>query len=182
MALAGEPRLRIGVLVTHPIQYYAPWFRHLAERVDLDVYYAHRQDSRGQAAAGFGVPFEWDVPLLEGYSYHWLKNISRKPGLSHFRGCDTPELSDLIRPDRFDAFLVIGWNRKCHWQAIRACWRHRVPVLMRGDSQRPMVKSRLKAMLKAVPYRWFLPRINAHLYVGQRNREYLEQYGVTDEQ
>jgi glycosyltransferase involved in cell wall biosynthesis len=182
MAVTDDRPGRLGVLVTHPIQYFAPWFRQLAGRFDLEVFYAHRQDAQGQAAAGFGVPFEWDIPLLEGYSHRWLKNVSRHPGLSHFRGCDTPELADAIRPDRFDAFLVIGWNRKCHWQAIRACWKHRVPVLMRGDSQQSTTRSRFKRMLKALPYRWFLPRLDAHLYVGQRNREYLQHYGVTDEQ
>lgn len=182
MALTPELRFRVGVLITHPIQYYSPWFRQLAQHIELEVFYAHRQDQQGQADAGFGVLFEWDVPLLDGYSYRWLKNVSRKPGLAHFRGCDTPELSDLITPDRFDAFLVVGWYKKCHWQAIRACWKRNVPVLMRGDSQRLMVTSRLNALLKAVPYRWFLPKLDAYLYVGQRNREYLQHYGVTDDQ
>jgi glycosyltransferase involved in cell wall biosynthesis len=182
MAVTSDRRIRLGVLVTHPIQYFAPWFRQLAERLDVEVFYAHRQDSQGQAAAGFGTPFEWDVPLLDGYPHHWLNNVSRKPGLAHFAGCDTPELADLIRPDRFDAFLVTGWSRKCHWQAIRTCWRQRVPVLMRGDSQRSTARSRFKRMLKAIPYRWFLPRLDAHLYVGQRNREYLQHYRVADQQ
>lgn len=169
---------RLGVLVSHPIQYYVPWFRHLANRIDLDVFYAHRQDGKGQSQAGFGVEFEWDVPLLEGYRYRWLQNVSRRPGLSGFNGCDTPELAQWISPDRFDAFLVIGWNRKCNWQAIRACWKTGVPVLMRGDSQLRMTTSWIKSVVKAIPYRYFLPRIDCHLYVGERNREYLRHYGV----
>jgi hypothetical protein len=46
--------LRIGFLVSHPIQYYAPIFRALAERCDLTVYFAHRQSAdsrRAQALA-----------------------------------------------------------------------------------------------------------------------------------
>ena len=172
---------RLGILVSHPIQYYAPWFRHLAERLDLDVFYAHRQDAAGQAQAGFGVAFDWDVPLLEGYRYHWLRNVAARPGIGTFRGCDTPELYDIIDRRRFDAFLVFGWNRKSSWQAIRACWKNRVPVLMRGDSQLETSRSLAKRALKSLPYRWLLPRIDAHLYVGQRNREYLEHYGVPAE-
>src|SRR2546428_11987966 len=83
---------RLGVLLSHPIQYYAPWFRYLAGRLDIEVFYAHRQDAAGQSAAGFGVQFEWDTPLLEGYPYRWLTNVARHPGVGSFAGCDTPEV------------------------------------------------------------------------------------------
>lgn len=180
--MALKARHRLGVLVSHPIQYYAPWFRDLATKLDLQVFYSHRQDAQGQSAAGFGVEFDWDTPLLDGYSYQWLENKARHPGIDHFFGCDHPQLFDIVDPSRFDAFLVFGWNRKSSWQALRACWRKGVPVMMRGDSQAAMVTSTLKRMIKAVPYRWFLPRINAHLYPGVRNREYLQSFGVQESQ
>ncbi len=181
MEVTKKQSLRLGILVSHPIQYYSPWFRDLATKLDLHVFYAHRQDERGQASAGFGVEFSWDIPLLEGYRFTWLKNVASRPGLQTFTGCDTPELYDRISPRDFDALLVIGWNRKSSWQAMRACWKSRVTLLMRGDSQLPMVSSRLKAMIKFLPYRWFLPMVDGHLFVGQRNKEYLKHFGVRDD-
>lgn len=180
--MTPRSKYRLGVLATHPIQYYSPWFRHLSEHVDLEVFYAHRQDRQGQAAAGFGVEFDWDIPLLDGYSHRFLRNVSRRPALSHFSGLDTPEVADIIHQGRFDAFLCIGWNRKCHWQAIRACWRQDTPILMRGDSRLSAGTPAIKRLVKYWPYRWFLPRIDAHLYVGQANRSYLTHYGVREEQ
>ncbi len=178
----GSRRHRLAILTTHPIQYYAPWFRYLARHLDLEVLYAHQQDAAGQGAAGFGVSFDWDVPLLEGYRYRWLKNISRNPGLQGFGGCDTPELFNIVTPENYDALLVLGWNKKSLVQGIRAAWRNGVPVFARGDSQLPTERSLLKRALKFFPYRWFLPRFDAHLYVGQHNREYLRHYGVQDRQ
>jgi glycosyltransferase involved in cell wall biosynthesis len=175
-------KTRLAILASHPIQYFAPWFRHLATRFDLEVLYAHQQDARGQAEAGFGVQFEWDVPLLDGYRYRWLKNVSHRPGLQTFGGCDTPELFDLVRPERYDALLVLGWNRKSFVQGIRAAWRNGVPVFARGDSHLGTRRSALHTLIKFLPYRWFLPRIDAHLYVGQRNKVYLRHYGVREEQ
>lgn len=172
---------RLGILVSHPIQYYAPWFRYLAERLELDVYYAHRQPGSGQASAGFGVEFEWDIPLLEGYRYTWLKNVAATPSVQTFAGLDTPELYEIIQPGKFDAFLLFSWNRKSSWQAIRACRRARIPVLMRGDSHLRTKRSSLKAFGKYLPYRFFLPRMDAHLYVGQLNKAYLKHYGVREE-
>src|ERR1700752_15450 len=172
---------RLGILVSHPIQYYAPWFRYLADQVDLEVFYSHLQDAKGQADGGFGVEFEWDIPLLEGYSYRFLKNVSANPGVATFKGLDTPELFEIIRPNRFDGVLLFAWNRKNAWQAIRACRKSRTPVLMRGDSHLGTSRSKLTSLTKLLPYRAFLPRIDAHLYVGQRNKDYLKRYGVSDD-
>src|SRR5262249_59786496 len=103
--------LRLGILLTHPIQYYSPWLRALSgeQGIDLTVYYAHRQTPQGQAEAGFGVAFDWDVPLLDGYRYQFLRNIAGHANVSDYWGCDTPEIADVIAGERYDAFLVLGW-------------------------------------------------------------------------
>ena len=181
MEVTEEKRLRLGILVSHPIQYYSPWFRALSKRLDVEVFYCHKQDSTGQATAGFGVPFEWDTPLFDGYRYRWLKNVSAKPSIAGFFGCDNPELFEIATAGKFDAFLIFGWNRKSYWQAMRACWKSQIPILMRGDSQLAG-SSTVKNLIKKNPYHAFLSRINAHMYPGVRNREYLEYFGVRKSQ
>jgi glycosyltransferase involved in cell wall biosynthesis len=173
---------RVAVVTSHPIQYHSPWFRALAQVVDLEVFYCHRQDAAGQAAAGFGHPFEWDVPLLEGYRYRWLENVSPTPQVESFRGCDTPAVAALVREGGYDACVVTGWYLKSYWQAIRACWNARVPILMRGDSHLGTPRSALKSAAKFVPYAWMLRQMDAHLFVGEANREYLRHYGVPETQ
>ena len=172
---------RVAVVASHPIQYQAPWFRGLAAHVDLHVYFCHRQTAEGQAAAGFGQPFEWDVPLLDGYSHSWLANVSETPGVDRYRGCDTPDIERVLRAGAYDACIVSGWYLKSYTQAIRACWDQGTPILVRGDSQLAGPRRRMTTIAKYLPYRWFLRRINGHLYVGRANREYLEHYGVRPE-
>jgi glycosyltransferase involved in cell wall biosynthesis len=170
--------LRIGFLVSHPIQYYAPIFRALAKRCDLTVFFAHRQTADGQARAGYGVAFQWDVDLLSGYDSRYLTNVSRQPSTDLFAGCDTPGIAQEIDQGGFDAFLVPGWGLKSYLQAARACRRARVPVLVRGDSQLASQRGGALRMAKAVVFPLFLRRFDGFLYVGQRNREYLQHYGV----
>ena len=170
--------LRIGFLVSHPIQYYAPIFRALAERCDLTVFFAHRQTGEGQAKSGFGVAFDWDVDLLAGYRSTFLTNVARQPSTDHFSGCDTPEIAQEIERGRFDAFVVPGWGLRCYLQAVRACRRARVPVLVRGDSQLPGQRSAAVRLAKALLYRRMMRRFDGYLYVGQRSREYFEHYGA----
>jgi glycosyltransferase involved in cell wall biosynthesis len=179
MVMPARPRL--AIVVSHPVQYYAAWYRALARDTDLEVFFCHRQDAAGQAAAGFGVEFEWDVPLLEGYSFTWLENRARRPSVSRFSGCDTPDIRTVISRSRFDACIVSGWYLKSYVQAIRACRAAGVPVLLRGDSQLGTRRHPAWRAAKYVPYRWLLTRVSGHLYVGQANRDYLRHYGVAED-
>src|SRR5439155_25144881 len=82
---------------------------------------------------------------------------------------------------RFGAFIVTGWSLKSYWQAVRACRRHRIPILVRGDSQLRTPRSFLNRVLKQLSHRLSLQQFDAFLSVGQRNREYLLHYGVPAE-
>ena len=130
-------KIKLAIVSTHPIQYYSPWFRHLAEQGEslsgslslskaqpgnfsFEVFYAHRQTAKGQAEAGFGVEFEWDVPVLEGYPHRFLKNASRRPGTDWFGGCDCPEIGEILVREGFTHVLLIGWHKKVFWQAFWA--------------------------------------------------------------
>jgi glycosyltransferase involved in cell wall biosynthesis len=171
-------RRRIGFLVSHPIQYYTPFFRELARRCDLTVFFAHRQDATGQGQAGYGVAFDWDVDLLSGYESRFLTNVARVPSTQSFAGCNTPGIADRISEGRFDAFVVPGWSLRSYWQAVRACRRARVPVMVRGDSQLAGQRGGAAGRVKGVIFPHMLKQFDACLYVGRRNREYLEHYGV----
>ena len=178
MSRINRRRFRVGVLATHPIQYYAPWYRGLAEHCELEVFFSHRQTADGQAAAGFGVPFDWDIPLLDGYKSRFLHNTARTPDVGRFWGCVTPDIRDVIRRTRFDVFIVHGWSTASYWQAIRACWSTRTPVLVRGDSNLATPRSWIWRSLKRPAYRWFIPRFDGYLIVGTRAREYVMSYGA----
>lgn len=173
----------IGILATHPIQYYVPWYRALAgyPEINLRVFYCHRQTPEGQAKAGFGVPFDWDIPLFDGYEYQFLINKSRHPNVYTFFGCDTPQIRQIISKGSFNAFIVQGWNVLSFWQAMIACWRTHTLVLVRGDSQLLTHRFFLKRALKYLTHRWFIPRFDAYLVVGKRAKEYYLHYGADQE-
>lgn len=171
---------KIGILASHPIQYYAPWYRKLALRqgVDLTVYYASQSSPEAQSAAGFGVPFEWDVPLLDGYAYQFLDNRAAKPDFNRFWGCNTPGITRIIGNEKFDAFMVHGWNLYSYWQAMRSCWNTKTRLFVRGDTQLLTQRSYMKQCLKVPLFRWFIPKFDAYLVVGKRIQQYYLYYGA----
>jgi glycosyltransferase involved in cell wall biosynthesis len=170
-------------LSTHPIQYHSAWFRALAAQPDLEVhvYYCHNATPQDQSRAGFGVEFDWDIPLLTGYPHSFLHNVANPPAYGRFAGFDTPEIKDIISSREYDAVLVNGWHYKSAWQAIWACWRSGVKVLVRSDSHLHTPRSFPKKMVKEVIYPRFIPRFDACLSVGKWSREYFLHYGASPE-
>jgi glycosyltransferase involved in cell wall biosynthesis len=147
----------------------------------LHVYYCHQATRREQAGAGFGVEFDWDIPLLEGYPYTFLENVADSPGYGRFGGFDTPEIKEIIRRREYDAMLVNGWHYKSAWQAIWACWRSKAKVMIRGDSHLHTPRGITKRAVKSFTYRRFIPRFDACLAAGQWSREYFLHYGARPE-
>jgi glycosyltransferase involved in cell wall biosynthesis len=174
--------VRLTVAMTHPAQYGAPWFRHIAARcadIDLTVLYAI-EPAPGQQAVGFGGAFRWDVPLTEGYRCRVIRPARHVDALSsdRFRGVDVPEIGRAIRDTDPDVVLVPGWHSITLLRAVGACRRRRIPVLYRGDShlgsapggwRRPLWTGRT----------WLLLRLfSAYLSVGHRAGEYLRRFGI----
>ena len=175
-------KFRLAVITTHPIQYHAVWFRALSStpEIDLHVWYCHRASSKEQAAAGFGVEFDWDIPLLEGYSHDFLRNVARNPTVNSFSGLDTPGLRQIIRAAGYDAVLINGWHYKSAWQAMRACWKTGTPVMVRSDSHLRTERSVLRRALKWPFYKWFIGKLDACLPVGTWSRDYFVYYGASE--
>src|ERR1039458_3899483 len=176
-------KTRLAILSTHPIQYHSAWFRALAARPDLNVhvYYCHKATPGDQARAGFGVEFDWDVPLLTEYPHSFLRNVANPSGHGRFAGFDTPEIADIIRRGQYDAVLINGWHYKSAWQAIWACWKSKVKVMVRGDSHLHTPRGIAKRAVKSLTYRRFIPRFDACLAAGKWSREYFLHYGALPE-
>ncbi len=168
--------MRLAIVASHPVQYYSPLFRALAERLDLTVFYAHRATADDQARAGFGVGFDWDIDLLSGYRLEFLQNVAPKPGLDHFTGVDTPEIGRRLRAGKFEAVLIMGWFRKCFHQALWAAKQMHMPVLVRGDSHLDTPRTIWRRWAKELAYPIFLRSFDGALIVGMRNRDYWRHY------
>lgn len=168
--------MRLAVVASHPIQYYAPLYRRLARSVDVEVFYSHRATAADHSMSEFGVEFEWDLDLLSGYRHVFLQNTAVCPGLDHFGGCDTPEIGIWLRHGGFDAVVIQGWHFKAFIQAAFAAKRLKIPALARGDSHLGTPRSALTRAAKSLTYPVFLRLFDGALVVGERSRAYWARY------
>lgn len=171
---------KLAIVCTHPIQYYAPVFRTLAEsgEIDVRVFYTWSQTATdGLFDSGFGTEVKWDIPLLEGYGYQFVRNVAKRPGLDHFGGLNTPTLAREIEAWRPDAVLVYTWNSLSHLQALRY-FKGRLPVLFRGDSTLLDHRSWWHALLRRVFLTWVYSHVDIAIAVGSNNRDYFAWCGL----
>ncbi|MBE9203843.1 glycosyltransferase family 4 protein [Synechocystis salina LEGE 06099] len=170
--------LKVGVLTTHPIQYQVPWFRLLAQEptIDLRVFYC-LLPTAAQQGDGFGVAFEWDIPLLDGYQYQVLTNVAQTPSVTSFNGCDTPEIFAMVKGQPWDAFIVNGWVAKSCLQLLLSCRLHQVPCIVRGESNNLSLRPGWKRQLQ----RLLIGQYSAYLPIGSANRQFYLDAGVRSE-
>jgi hypothetical protein len=69
-------RYRVLVVASHPVQYMAPIFRRLAAHpaLDLQVVYCTLRGAEAGHDPEFGASIQWDVPLLDGYTWCQARN------------------------------------------------------------------------------------------------------------
>jgi glycosyltransferase involved in cell wall biosynthesis len=174
---------RLAIITSHPIQYNAPWLRLLAETEQhvCKVFYTWSQGEGEKYDPGFKRNLEWDIPLLEGYNYEFVENISKDPGTHHFSGIDNPTLIKTIATWKPDAILVIGWSFKSHLKCMRH-YHGKLPVIFRGDSTLLDEKPGLKKVIRRIFLRWVYRNADYALVVGKHNRAYFLAHGMKDEQ
>lgn len=174
--------IRLAIISTHPVQYYAPLFKALSGRKELTVhvFYGWHGPSAGAFDPGFGADVAWDVPLLEGYPHTFLENTSADPGTHHFRGITTPGLIPAVEAWEPDALLIFGWNYWSHLAALRH-FKGRVPVYFRGDSTLLDEQGGPRVWARRLFLRWVYRHVDSALYVGQHNRAYFRAHGLTED-
>lgn len=174
------PQKRLAIISTHPIQYNAPLFQLLSSRnnIKVKVFYTWGESVlNDKYDPGFGKQIKWDIPLLEGYEYKFLKNISKNPGSHHFKGIQNPDIISEIEMYQPSAILVFGWSYRSHLKVLRH-FKGRVPILFRGDSTLLDDTSAFKKLLRKLCLTWVYKHIDYALYVGTNNKAYFLNSGV----
>ncbi len=171
------PPARLAIFTTHPIQYQAPWFRALAAEPDLDVdvVFSTIPDA-AQQGVGFGAAFAWDIPLRDGYRSSVLSSkplSSRAPAFARRRAVGLGESLARLKPD---AALICGWQDLSLAQALFACRRRGVPVIMRGESNALRGRPAWVRML----HRAYLSQCAAFLAIGKANADFYRGAGAPE--
>lgn len=171
---------RLAIVLSHPVQYYSPWFRWLRTHTALEfrVFYLWEFGVTPQRDPQFGTTFQWDVDLLAGYDSEFVPNVARDPGTHHFGGLDNPALTARLAAWRPDAVLLFGYNWRSHQRVVWWARRHGVPLLFRGDSH--LLGRTQLPLLRRLLLRFLYRQFAGFAYVGAANRDYFRALGVPE--
>lgn len=174
---------KLAIITTHPIQYYAPVFKHITDRgMHCKVFYTWGKGGlQGKYDPNFGKNIEWDIPLLEGYEYEFCENIAAQPGSHHFKGIMNPHLIASIKAYGATHILVFGWNFQSHLKVLRH-FKGKLPILFRGDSTLLDAVALYKKILRKLVLSWVYKHVDIALYVGAANKQYYNYCGLKEHQ
>jgi len=156
--------MKLALVITHPIQYYAPVFQLLAKEVQLKVFYTAKK--RKAFDPGFQQDIVWDIPLLEGYDYTFNE--------------EQPVMENLIAFNPH-YLLIYGWACTTHVQ-ILTYFKNKIPILFRGDSNLLQKVPWYREFLKKLALKWIYAHVQTALYTGTNNKAYFKKYGLKDSQ
>lgn len=169
---------RLAIVLSHPTQYYSPWFRWLRTHtsVTLRVFYLWDFGITAKRDPEFQTTFRWDIDLLDGYDHEFVPNLSTDPGTHRFAGLRNPTLPSRLSAFQPNAILLFGYAHVTHLRLIAWARRQGIPLIFRGDSHF-LGRSRPPLLTRSV-LRILYAQFAAFTYVGAANLNYFITLGV----
>ena len=180
-ALGGA--IRIAVINTHPIQYFAPLYARLDRAEDLEITALYMSDfsMRGAHDRDFGRAVSWDIDLLHGYGSKFVGRNWRTIEPYGFGSTVGPALLGEISKQRYDAVWIHGYGYASCLTALAAARLKGIPAFMRGETHLGLPSaarmSPMRRRLMATLYR----QCAGLLAIGSANADYYRSLGVSDE-
>ncbi|MEN9634985.1 MAG: hypothetical protein RL077_3389 [Verrucomicrobiota bacterium] len=172
-----HPR-RLAVVLSHPTQYYSPWFRWLTAHtaLKLRIFYLWEFGVSPHLDPQFGTTVKWDVDLLSGYDHEFVPNLAARPGTDHFMGLRNPRITARLAQFQPEAILLFGYAYASHLRVVAWARWQRIPLLFRGDSH--LLGRREPPLITRGALRLLFAQFTAFLPVGAANRAYFLRFGV----
>jgi glycosyltransferase involved in cell wall biosynthesis len=173
---------RLAIVASHVIQYQDPFFRLLAQdsEIDLTVLYCSKAGAETYRDEDMKTTLAWDIDLLQGYSYRFLRNLAGDGNAGYLRLINPGIVPELIR-GRYDAVIfMFGWGAVTALLGMGACWITRTPFFLYGDSSFPPPERTFRAKLRAWSLRRLFARATGFMVSGKLNADYYRHYGADE--
>lgn len=172
---------KLTIIVSHPIQHFAPFYRALAAhpKIDLTVIYASKIGTKPYFDKDMNTEISWNMDLLGGYEHIFLPeagDINSSAPLA----VNNPSISAELSRIKPDVVLIYGYNQITSLRALWWCRRSRTPAIMISDSELKTRRSLGVRLLKWAIVPFILKQFESFITVGDCNEDYYRHYGVED--
>jgi glycosyltransferase involved in cell wall biosynthesis len=178
-------KFRLGVVFTHPTQHHGPLWRKLSEQPGLSLKVLYLSDeNQGSGDRLLGNSSQpWDVDLLSGYEYEYLKDLSGKVPSQQKKSVISPGLISQLTKGNFDAIFMQSFVNYSYRLTALLCKLRGIPLIMQNDAtiMSDGRYSRSRRIAMSILYPWMLNLADYWLSCGDHNEIHLRHYGVSDE-
>lgn len=177
----------IYIAITHPIQYFVPLYQEMAkvDDLNLNVLYFTDETIKGVRDQHFGLEFKWDIPLLSGYKYRFLKNNSWKPSINNgFFGLINFEIIKILLKEPKGLVIVCGWMNVSYIITFIAAriFGHKVGLRCEAPYAKEIRRKNISYYLRVILLRQVLFKffVDYFFYIGEQNKKFYKFHQVPD--
>ncbi|MCA0382658.1 MAG: glycosyltransferase family 4 protein [Bacteroidetes bacterium] len=172
---------------THPIQYFAPLYQYLISKgMALQVWYCAAGSRPDGYDAEFGQAVQWDIPLLEGYSYRIFPNkaSAAQQAAKGFSAFHNPAMLQALQQEPPSIVVVHGWNYRTYVQLLQQAKRYGHQLAFRAETNAAMemARPRWQQLLRKYMLRYLLRHVDYFLYIGQQSKQFYTRLGIPQQQ
>ncbi|NVN98850.1 MAG: glycosyltransferase family 4 protein [Geobacteraceae bacterium] len=172
-------RIRVAIVVSHPIQHFVHLYRALAKvpTIDLLVIFAADIGVRKYFDKDMNVEIAWETDLLSGYNSVFLPESSsiQRTG---FWTLNNPSIAAALGTFRPDVVQLHGYGHVTVFRALLWSKLYGVPLLLWSDSSLLFQRSLFKRVAKKIVITLLMSLFNGVLTTGSNNAAYYLNYGV----
>lgn len=177
--LTDDQRIRLAVVVSHPIQHFCPQYSSWSKlkNIDLRIFFASRNGLDTYFDEDFATSIKWEGLALD-FPHEFLSGAANRRVTASL---DAPTVAGRLSEFGPHVLCVYGYGQRLQRRAAAWARNSGVPILMISDSQLRFKRSWTRRALKALVLPWLLAKVDRFLTVGDANEAYLRHYGVRDD-
>jgi glycosyltransferase involved in cell wall biosynthesis len=173
--------IRIAIVVSHPIQYFVPFYRELAKspKLQIKVFFGSKIGLKNYKDKDLGIDLKWDSDLLSGYEYEFLPGTEDVQN-TNFWSINNSYVKHSLKNYKPEVVVMHGYGQGTQLRVLIWCLINKVPTLMISDSSLLRDRPWHIRMIKYFMLRLLFRQISAFLAMGDNNEDYYRYYGVED--
>jgi glycosyltransferase involved in cell wall biosynthesis len=173
-------KVRIAIIISHPIQHFCPQYVSLAQNpdVELKVFFGSALGYKKYVDENFKTEVSWNNLQLERFLHCFLNGEKvLQPDKNLDAVCLEKEL-DRFQPD---LLFTYGYFQKLQRRAHRWAVKNKVVMAYISDSELRHQQNSAKKWLKSFFLRRYFSPVSYFLTMGDANEAYYEKHGVSSE-
>jgi len=177
MSYSNTKKLRIALVVSHPIQHFCPQYVSFAKHpcVEFKVFFGSTLGLKKYIDPKFNREVNWGNLGLEKFNHEFLNGETVVPVNGDL---DAPNLEERLSDFQPDLVIVYGYFQRLQKRAYNWALRNAVKLAYISDAENRRKRAAWKHWLKKIYLNRYFSKIDYFLTVGDANEEYYQQYGV----